>query len=64
MRAFVQERVWRLPARPLPWGGRPPPGSSTRAVSPPTTTGENAALIARLFEAYTEGRKDEALRSV
>jgi ketosteroid isomerase-like protein len=25
-------------------------------------TGENASVIARLFEAYTEGRKDEALR--
>jgi hypothetical protein len=26
------------------------------------TTGENASVIARLFEAYTEGRKDEALQ--
>jgi ketosteroid isomerase-like protein len=26
------------------------------------TTGENASVIARLFEAYLEGRKDEALQ--
>jgi hypothetical protein len=26
------------------------------------TTGENASVIARLFEAYIEGRKDEALQ--
>jgi hypothetical protein len=26
------------------------------------TTGENAAVIARLFEAYTEGRTDDAVQ--